>query len=130
MRLVELLRKSYRLRDQLRLGYRLFLYLPSIFGLAALFPVYFHLGNCVARALGLGDREPVRGHPMEHWFFAALAVISLAYILVGVSLGALAVALVLRLRGWTWLRIRRLLIESEAPAHWLGRGDQRSSSNG
>ncbi|MCW5658452.1 MAG: hypothetical protein KIT60_12170 [Burkholderiaceae bacterium] len=117
--MVEWVRAGYRLRDRLQFRYRLVLYGPPILGLAALLPVFWLVMAFIANAIGLGH-GPVRGHPMALWAFISLAVGGFLTITIGCFLGSLALALVLRYwAGWSWIDLRRLMVESQAPSHWL-----------
>lgn len=119
MRLVKLVRASYALRDRLRLRYRFLLYGPPILGVAALLPIYWLIIEYIANVVGIGD-APVRGHPMSHWLFLSLAVFGLLTIAIGCTAGGLLLGLWLRyVLGWPWSSVRLLLVESQAPPHWV-----------
>jgi len=120
MRLFELIKQSYKLRDSLRPKYAFLLFSPWIVLLVALMPLWWASVARIAHALGLPDDAPVKGHPSEVAFFFSMFAALLVWVaLTSIAYGVLTALFLRYVAGWDWSRIWQLLYESRAPEHWI-----------
>lgn len=120
MRAFKLVQANPLLQERLRFRYKAVLNGAFVVCLWATLPLWWFGVAWAAHSLGLGDKTPVQGHPSGVFFFvSAFAMLFLALLIAGGVSSAL-VALCLRyFAKWGWREIRELLVESQAPQHWL-----------
>jgi hypothetical protein len=120
MQILELIRSSYRLCDSLRFRYKVFLFWPWLVCFFAMLPLWRLGVYWLAHSLGLENDMPVRGHPSEVTFLVSMFGMLVLVIIVASLVSGTFNAICLKYFGkWSWPKIRKLLIESEAPQHWL-----------
>ncbi len=113
-------KKSYAIWNRLRFRYRLFLGIPMIIGIAALFPAMSVLSQELAHAFGVRPDAPVNNQPNGLLWLITVLFVLWALAAVGALFGNVALAIGLRIfGGWSWEALRRVFLHCDVPKHWL-----------